>query len=103
MAIQTISLGALFDELDKAEKPAECRKLLVEADVVIGLDNASGWEFTVFGTPPLEETVDARGTQALRTLRVRLDQPAGELDKLLALVKVLKGLQAHRPAEGPKG
>ncbi len=71
--------------------PAACRKLLVDAHVVIGVDAASRREFTVYGTPALEQTATVGGQQALRTLRVTLDQTRGQLDQLAALVKVLKG------------
>ena len=91
MASETVSLDAILGSAGADDQSAACRKLLVEADVVIGVDAASRREFTIYGTPPLEATATMGADQALRTLRVTLDQSRGQLDQLTALVKVLKG------------
>ena len=55
--METIPIAALFDEVTAQCPQVHYRKLLIRADVIIGLDLESQREFTVFGTPALEETV----------------------------------------------
>ena len=91
MATDTISIDAILGAPGAESQAAPSRRLLVEADIVIGVDVASRREFTVFGTPPLEATAPSGAEQGLRMLRVTLDQLRGQLDQLAALVKILKG------------
>jgi hypothetical protein len=72
---------------------ADARAALAEADVIIGVDVAGQREFTVFGTPELEDSGSVKKPVALRTVRVFLDCAAGDLDELLALVQIIKGLK----------
>jgi hypothetical protein len=85
--MQIISLDALLDET-RNRKP---RAALAKAEVIIGVDIASQRQFTVFGTPSLDETVRMGEVQALDTVRIDLDAKAGELEKLAALVHEIKG------------
>jgi hypothetical protein len=85
--MEIIPIEALFDEL----KGVKQRSVMVRAEVIIGVDRATQRQFTVFGTPSLEETVTLGGTQALSTVRIDLDTQNGDLEKLAALVQVLKG------------
>ncbi len=79
-----------IESLD-AELSDEALAALAEADVVIGVDGATQREFTVFGTPPLESTVNFRKPGAMRIVRVLLNASAGELDKLMLLLRATKG------------
>lgn len=92
--MDVITIAALFDDSD-AERAAGYRNALAEADVVLGIDVSTQREFTVFGTPALEETIRLPSEQALRTLRVELSEPNSDLDKLTALVRILKGHSGH--------
>jgi hypothetical protein len=77
--------------LEALSNTAEARKSLAEADVIIGVDEATGRAFTVFGTPSMEESVRIGKGMALRTLRVAISEASGELDKLVAQVRAIKG------------
>ena len=82
------------------ESPGVCladdaRAALVGADVIIGVDNQTGQEFTVFGTPPLESTGSFKRLSAMRTVRVSVDRAIGELETLIAVVQAIKGLAHH--------
>jgi hypothetical protein len=70
---------------------AEARQALARADVIIGVDESTQRAFTVFGTPSLEESFRLGRGMALRTLRVGIDASNGGLEKLVALVKAVKG------------
>jgi hypothetical protein len=74
---------------------AEARAALLEADVIIAVDTASQREFTVFGTPALESTGSLRRISAMRIVRVALDCNAKELEKLMALVRTVKGPETY--------
>jgi hypothetical protein len=80
-----------IEELLDGARGAGPRRALARAEVIIGVDLPSQRQFTVFGTPALEETVIIGQTQALRTVRIDLNAEEGDLDKLVALVRVIKG------------
>jgi hypothetical protein len=82
--MSTISISSLLEA-------SEARQALAEADVVIAVDQASQRAFTVFGTPALEESIQFSKIGALRTVRVQVDKEAGELERLIALVRSVKG------------
>jgi hypothetical protein len=67
------------------------RAALAEADVIIAVDSATQREFTVYGRPSLESTTSLKKPTAMRTVRVRVDCASGELEKLLDLVRAVKG------------
>lgn len=73
----------------------QARTALVEADVVIGVDKSSQRQFTVFGTPPLESTVNLKKLSAMRVLRVSLDCDNEGLERLMALVRRVKGPEVY--------
>ena len=53
----------------------------------------------MFGTPELEDSGSVKKPVALRTVRVFLDNAAGDLEELIALVQVTKDLKLPRPAK----
>jgi hypothetical protein len=75
---------------------ATARSALVEADVIIGVDTASQREFTVFGTPALESTMSLKRLSAMRVVRVTLDCSNKELERLIALVRGIKGPELYQ-------
>jgi hypothetical protein len=75
---------------------AEARAALVEADVIIAIDTASQREFTLFGTPALESTASLRRLSAMKIVRISLDCNAKELEKLMALVRRVKGPESYQ-------
>lgn len=69
----------------------DARVALLDADVITAVDPRSEREFTVFGTPPLESTVSMTRPAAMRVVQVSLDGTSGDLERLIALVRRLKG------------
>jgi hypothetical protein len=89
MNIKTIeSLGPILSD--------DARAALVDADVIIGVDIQTQREFTVFGLPPLESTVNFKKPSAMKIVRVGINGNTEGLESLSALVSALKGLQGHR-------
>ena len=84
--MDTIPIEAMVPTLS-----AEARAALLEADVIIGMDTTSQREFTVFGTPALESTMSLKKLSSMRVVRVALDCNNEELEKLMALVRRVKG------------
>ena len=84
--MDTIPIDAIVPAPSEEERAA-----LVVADVIIGVDTASQREFTVFGTPALESTTRLDKLTAMRVVRVWLDCNNRELEKLMELVRRVKG------------
>jgi hypothetical protein len=93
--MDVISMESLFD--DSQGIRAERRVAIARADVIIGVDSATQNEFTVFGTPALEESVLIGKEVAMRTLRIGINETRGELEKLVALVRAIKRGQDYMP------
>jgi len=87
--MDTIRIEAIVPKLGANE-----RAVLAAADVIIGVDTASQREFTVFGTPSLESTTSLKKLSAMRVVRVSLDCNNRELERLLKLVRRIKGPDA---------
>lgn len=86
-----IPIRSLLDEEQGASAGTDYRRMLARAEVILGIDVARQREFTVFGTPAMEETIRIGKQQALRTVRIELDAESDELEKLVALVRSVKG------------
>lgn len=67
------------------------RATLVEADVITGIDTSTEREFTLFGTPPLESTATLKRPNAMRIVKVRIDGSPASLERIIKLVRELKG------------
>jgi hypothetical protein len=67
------------------------RAALCDADVITGIDVRTEQEYTVYGTPALESTVSLKRPAAMRVVQVRLNDPKSDLERLVALVKMLRG------------
>ncbi len=89
--MHVVSMKDLFGANGRAELSPEVRAALLGADVIVGVDVATQREFTIFGTPAFEETVQLDSEVSMNTVRVELDETAGELQKLVALVRAVKG------------
>ncbi len=90
-----IPIAALVGEDCGSKATADVRARLARADVIIGVDTTTQREFTVFGTPALEESFVAGRPVALHTVRVELDQRSGQLDELVALVRTIKARHGY--------
>jgi hypothetical protein len=73
----------------------EALATLAEADVIIGVEAGGQREFTVFGTPSLEDSGSLKKPAALRTVRVLLRNEA-DLAELLEHVRRIQGLKTSR-------
>lgn len=90
-------MESLFDDSSGQALRSERRVAIARADIIIGVDATTQNEFTVFGTPALEESVRIGKEVAMRTLRIGIDEARGELEKLVALVRAIKRGQDYMP------
>ena len=84
-----IPLEAFFGE-DMQVNPVT-KDLLLQADVILGLDVMSQREYVIFGKARLKRIADTGQGEDLRILRVSLDEATDDLDKLCGLVMLLRG------------
>jgi hypothetical protein len=98
-----IPLEAIF-AADSLDPNPECdpRPTLDRADVIFGVDVMSGREFLVYGRKTLEEIVATGESRELALVRIGIDQETDELEKLLALVSVVKGSFDYLPGTAPE-
>jgi hypothetical protein len=87
-----VPIHALFDtsgiEPNWEDDP---RPMLRSADLIFGVDIMSGRQFLVFGRERLERMVRTRKAERCRVLRIGIDQETDELERLVALVQVMRG------------
>jgi hypothetical protein len=97
-----IPVNALFDDYTGPNLSKDPRKAFADAQVIFGVDVMSQREFLVYGRKALEEIVKSGKTQMLSTIHVAIDQETDELEKLVALVHVVKGHDDYQADEdGP--
>jgi len=95
-----IPIEALFDETWTGPNLSkDPRKAFADAQVIFGVDVMSQCEFLVYGKKVLEEIVKSGTSQKLYTIHVAIDQETDELEKLLALVQVVKGHDDYQADE----
>lgn len=87
MVVHTIRLAGRGE----IELSPEARVALGRAEVIIAVDVNTQREFTLYGTPSFEETVQIGRDAALDTVRVELDDGDDQLRKLVSLVQAIKG------------
>jgi hypothetical protein len=98
--LPTIPIDALFDEAGTGPNRAvDYRQVLHDADVVLGKDWMTGNEFLVFGRDFLKGVIESGLTKTAAVLRIGLDQESEELERLLALMLVVKGRHDYGPPE----
>jgi hypothetical protein len=102
-----ISIDALFDESGRGPNlSADPRPLLKAADVVFGVDRMSGRQFLVYGADSLRRVIQTGKAGEFLVMRIELDQETDDLERLLALMIVLKGkhdYQASGEVDDPSG
>jgi hypothetical protein len=86
-------LAAFFGEGDGPNTSAPgLRVCLREADVIIGIDVMSGDELLVFGRAFLQELIDSgQASRVARLVEIGIDDGTEDLDRLLTLVRELRG------------
>ena len=91
-----LGYGDIVDEKDGMIYPnlrgeVDCRRMLADADIIIGMTSTSGDQFCIYG----RDRLDAGGVpEGLRTLIVQLDpenEDTRELEKICAVVQIIKG------------
>ena len=87
-----IPINALFAADGHSPNPgSDPRPALHAAELIIGVDVMSRHQFLVYGRRALEKATRSGKARALRTLRIELDQSTNDLERLCALVQVVKG------------
>lgn len=81
-------IAALFDEDCGRNLNSSPQDTLREAAIILGV--TSEREFLVYGKETLEAMAQGQPRKA-RVLRVGLDQETDELEKLIALIRAVKG------------
>jgi hypothetical protein len=95
---ERIPIDALFDEGTGPNLSADPRGELRDAEVIRGVDWTTQNEFLVFGRDTMERIVRSGAPEPCRVLQIGLDQDTDELEKLLALVQVVKGRHDYQPS-----
>jgi len=90
---RVIPIAAFFDEGlgPNLSAPGDPERELREAEVIVGVDVMSERQFLVFGRDTLKRIRTSGNAEGVRMLSIALDQDTAELEKLLALVQVVKG------------
>ncbi len=72
--------------------------LINAADVILGVSREDGHEFLIFGREILERIATGKtgDEQPANVLRVEMDQETDDLERLIALITVLKGRHDYR-------
>jgi hypothetical protein len=95
-----ISIDALFDESGTAPNlSADPRLLLNAADVVFGVDRMSGRQFLVYDADALRHVIQTGKSSRFLVVRIELDQETDDLERLLALMIVVRGKHDYQTAE----
>jgi hypothetical protein len=94
-----VPIDALFDvsgtgcNRDADFHPAD---LINAADVILGVSREDGHEFLMYGRDVLERVARTGTEEPGNVLRVEMDQETDDLEKLAALIAMLKGRHDYR-------
>ena len=87
-----VSIDALFASDEYSPNiEIDAAGVLGRSQVILGRDTMTERQFLVYGRGALESVVASGEPQALDVLTVELDEQTLELEKLIALVEVVKG------------
>lgn len=96
-----IPINALFaaDKEDSfAPNPeSDPRQMMHGAELIVGVNVMDQREFLVYGRATLERIAASSHPQPVKIVKIGLDCETDELEKLLALVRVVKGHDDYRP------
>jgi len=97
----SVPIHALFDLDGKPTKHA--KKMIGDAEVIAFFDVMTGKQLLVYGLDLYKEVVQTGTSKEMRGLPlvVSLDRDADELEKLLALVRQVKGKDDYEEAQIP--
>ncbi len=94
--MNVIPIDALFNEELGPNESDDPREALQEAEVILAVDVMTQKEAVVFGKELLQEIASGKNAASVAMLRIGLDIETDELEKLLALVQVMKGYHDYR-------
>ena len=98
---RSISIDALFDESGTGPNlSADPRQELHAADLVFGVDRMSGREFLLYGADALRDVIKTGESKSLYVIRIELDQETNDLERVLALMTVVKGKHDYQATVG---
>jgi len=100
--MRTIPIHALFaeDNINPNEELAcDPSELMAAVEVVFAVDVMSGGRALVYGKDVLEDIVATGQSRPVQVLGVELDMETDELERLVALVRVVKGHDDYRPTD----
>ena len=86
-----VPIEALFNERAGGNLDVDRRQVVAWAEVIFGLDVTSGDRFIIFGRKTLEQSVRSGKPRDCRVTFISLDRNSKEFEKLLALVREVKG------------
>lgn len=89
--LKWITIDALFQERDGPKLGIRPWEVIENAEVVIGRDIANHNEFLIYGRKFLENVAGGDGRGKVRVVGVELDRETQQLEKLIAVVKAVKG------------
>jgi len=93
-------IEALFSSEGMNPNPdIDANGLMSEADVIFGVDVMTCNRFLVYGRDALKRIARIGLSEDLAVVVIELDQESEELEKLIALVEVLKGKHDYRSRE----
>jgi hypothetical protein len=92
-----IPIAALFDHALGPNLADDPRGLLQSADVIVAVDVMSQAEALIYGREALTRISKSREADELGVMKVGLDVETDELERLIALVRVIKGHDDYRP------
>lgn len=89
-----VSIDSLFGDDHRSPNPDaefDPKAIVRDAHVVVAVDVMTGNKQLVFGKSVLQRIAGGKSGQNLAVLEVELDMEADDLEKLAALVTVVKG------------
>lgn len=99
MTIPAIAVNALFGKGMEPNMSADYEQFIENADVIFGVDVMSEREFLVYGRKALRDNAISGQVKTLAVTRVALDQETEELEKLVALIRILRGSDDYLAGE----
>lgn len=92
----TYPIAALFGTEDDSTKPNTSldrhpSEIINEADLIFGVDVMTRNQFLLYGRNLLQQIVESEISEPCHVIAIELDQETDELEKIIALVEVIKG------------
>jgi hypothetical protein len=87
-----IPINSLFDTSGVAPNlETDPRQELKDAEVIFGVDVMTRDQFLLYGRPTLKRISEGGESRSVKVMRIELDQDSDDLERILALMEVVKG------------